>query len=144
MLVVPAAGQSMLAILAEELMVYDAVLSARIVRGDAGDITAIEDGIVAGRTLPSDLLRGMREIEFGGNLICETEGLLGIFQGALCAGRDVALRKADDGKGRPCDAVSFGFGFRAAAAQLGVERPPSRGPRCDAATEEEVTCPDGG
>ncbi len=62
---------------------------------------------------------------------------------ALCPGSDLMASFDDDFKNKTCNAISFGFGFTASAANVGDEHEPTPVPSCDGGAGQpyRVTCP---
>jgi len=88
------------------------VASARIVRGP-DNVWRLQDGIIAGRSLAADIIRGFRQIGF-----CEADDNYALMTDFVSKNLDVHA----DGRRDPaatCDAMSVGIGFQAQQAVAG-------------------------
>lgn len=116
----------------------DAFLTGKLVKAADGRV-AIEGGIVAGR-VESRTLAGITALQKrDGGFVCEplAPALAAAYVPRVCDARDIRAFAAEDGKGLPCDALSFGVAFRAAEAKEGLLRRPDV-PSC---TPEPRACP---
>lgn len=125
--------------LAGELPISEAILTARLVR-EGGVVVGLDDGILAGRMHSRDVITATQAQQTLGTVVCKNEGLFATLRESVCGVRDVPLRRADDGKGLACDAVSFAFGFSAHIVKLGNERAfPEQD--CDGGFALDSSCP---
>jgi hypothetical protein len=92
------------------------------------------NGNIAGRWSANEALLGVSTLEdsFFGGSICGTDPLFAMYKSFVCPNLDIAASASNDGKGVPCNAMSFGFGFTAGPAQLATlpEDPPVVPPDC--------------
>lgn len=97
----------------------------------------IDDGQFAGRWSTPKLLASLGGIRLSsGGYICPGTSF---YQNAktnfICPAVDIALDRSDDGKAKPCSALSMGFGFAVVPARFGPVVTKPVGPS---------TCPDAG
>lgn len=93
----------------------------------------IEDGVLGGRWPLSNVAASVGRFSLEGfgipGKLCQTDYFTQKFLPALCAASDIAANEADDGKGKPCDALSVAFTFHASEAEKGDPIPlPQVGP----------------
>lgn len=120
-----------------ELLLYDAVLTAKLTRG-AGSRPQLDEGLIAGRIVAADLLRTFGEQEIGGKPLCGDALTFGAFRAAACNSLD--LGSSSDAMA-PCDSISFSADFEARLARRGTTAPPpDGGPRCGD-LKEQARCP---
>ena len=120
-----------------ELLLYDAVLTAKLLRV-AGSLPRLTEGVIAGRVVAADLLRTFGEQEVGGKALCSDPITFGAFRGAACNSLD--LGSTPDAMA-PCDSISFSADFEAKLARRGTTAPPpDAGPRCGD-LNEQARCP---
>jgi hypothetical protein len=105
------------------LNINGSVITGRLVR-ENGRVVGLADGVIAGRASATEIIGAVQFVEYQvGKQICGEPALLALLAGNICGVRDLPLLTDDDDKGKPCDALSFGFGFLAQEAKLGMERP---------------------
>jgi hypothetical protein len=86
------------------------------------------DGEFVGRWPVQKVLKSLGEVPVNDVPLCE-QVFFDLARNEVCAGADVMLARADDHKGKTCDAVSTTIRFQAGAAKLGrVFRPDGSGP----------------
>jgi len=105
-----------------ELLLYDAVLSARMERGPG--LPRLVQGAIAGRALAPDLLRTFGEQEIGGKPLCNDVLTYGAFRAAACNSLDLG---SDRDASASCDSISFSVEIEAKLAQRGSSAPPADG-----------------
>ncbi|MBS2015880.1 MAG: hypothetical protein JST00_23535 [Deltaproteobacteria bacterium] len=88
------------------------IASGKLARGADG-VWRITDGIIGGRTLAADLVKGFRDIGF-----CETDSNYGLLVDFVAKNLDVLADGTKD-PNRTCDAMSVGIGFQALQAVAG-------------------------
>lgn len=88
------------------------IASGKIARGADG-VWRITDGIIGGRTLAADVVKGFRNIGF-----CESDSNYGLLVDFVAKNLDV-LGDATKNPERTCDAMSVGLGFEALQANAG-------------------------
>jgi hypothetical protein len=86
--------------------------SGKLVRGGDG-VWRIQDGIIAGRTLAADLVKGFRNIGF-----CESDPNYGLMADFVAKNLDLLADGTKD-PNRTCDAMSVAVGFEALQAVAG-------------------------
>lgn len=91
---------------------------------------ALRNGVLTGRWTLEALFAIVGRIESNDMPICKDNPLYGPIKSVLCNFPDIT--SSVTGAAAPCDALSFGMGFEAEAAQLGivVEPDPDTGPTC--------------
>lgn len=100
--------------------ITDVVAAAKIEAGDAGGFR-LTGGKMGGRIRAADMLRSFNvwwdplESSVG---MCDGSPTYGAIQAKMCDKLDVRSPAADDGKGLPCDALSFGIQFAAEPAKI--------------------------
>ncbi|AKV00993.1 hypothetical protein AKJ09_07656 [Labilithrix luteola] len=114
----------------------DAVLTGQL--EGSGSKLQLTHALFTGRVEASELVGFASRFELNGEIICEAPknaGMLPVIKRRVCDARDIPLRKADDGKGQKCNAVSFALGFDAEQARMGREgpAPPDACPTLDTA-----------
>jgi hypothetical protein len=95
--------------------VTDGYITGRIVK--EANIWQLHDALIAGR-VPVDHIFAL--LASGSSTACKGQPAYLYAQTQICPNRDIAADPAQDGRGFPCDAVSFGIGFEATQAQRGV------------------------
>lgn len=103
-------------------------LTGKITREGQG--FALADGVIAGRLPTADLIR--LAVSLGacpGSLAATT------LKPILCESRDVPLDPSQDGRGAPCEAVSFGLAFQSGPAKVAAN---------PGTPQDEFECPDAG
>jgi len=119
-----------------ELIVFDAVLTAKLDR--SGRLPQLTQGLVAGRTLSSDILRTVAEQEVEGRPLCRDTLAFGAFRAAACNSLDMA---PPGDAAAPCDSISVSVEYDARLARRGSVAPPAdAGPRCKD-LDELARCP---
>jgi hypothetical protein len=107
-------------------------LSARIAQGGSG--FTLEEGVIAGRWPVEELRLSFVALANGGQRLCTDDAFYGNIRTAVCDHADIASELS--GPTTPCDAVSFGIGFRAEPALLGpVWEPPMPMSTCPPGTD---------
>lgn len=101
-----------------DIILDDAWIVASIVPPGDDARPSLEDGVIAGRVRVPALLREMGHLydddSQPNGYVCVGNGTLPRFvAAAACSVRDIRSSHCDDGKSLPCDAISFGAGFRA-------------------------------
>ena len=94
----------------------EAQLRARIV--DVGTHLRLEEGLIGARAPTSGLLRGIAPylVQFG---YCTDEAYLADSKKTVCPASDLVSHAVDDGRGKECDAISYGVTITAAQAHEG-------------------------
>ena len=98
----------------------DAVAAAKIEKDDAGAFH-LSGGKLGGRVRAADMLRSFNvwtDPLLSSVGMCDGSPTYGAIQAKLCDKLDVRSPAADDGKGLPCDALSFGIQFAAEPAKV--------------------------
>lgn len=88
-------------------------VKARITRNADGPV-AFSKGTIGGRLRTNDLFRETRHIQVRPSMFaCSMAPLMALLRKQSCMVRDVREDYCDDGKGLPCQALSFGANFEA-------------------------------
>lgn len=101
----------------------DVVITGNLQQSDAGAGWTIANGRVAGRITAADLVKTFsvwNDPIIGDNFtgICSGTPIFTTVTDKLCQRLDVRSAAAEDGKGMPCNALSFGVGFSAGPMKL--------------------------
>ena len=100
---------------ATEIKLVGGFLTADLVEEANG--WAMRNGVLTGRWRVADIFGILPTVEDGGTPICKDNALFGPVKSLLCNYPDITSSVV--GAAAPCDALSFGMGFEAEAAQLG-------------------------
>jgi hypothetical protein len=106
----------------------EALMTATIVADPATDSYFLRDGVITGRIRTEPLFTAAGALV---HLACN-DGKGALLRSVICAARDIPERKATDGTGSTCNALSFALGFSAEPARLGHEGPGAPSLVCDA------------
>jgi hypothetical protein len=102
------------------IRVDDVIVSANVSKTAKG--IELVDGRIGGRSSISTMLQSFEvwSDPTGVGDMCPNTGSIAFsaIQGGLCRNRDIRGFKSEDGKGLPCDAISFGIAFGAEPALL--------------------------
>lgn len=101
---------------ATEINLVGGFLTGRLVEESGG--WAIHEGIITGRWALSELFEIVGKIEQNNVPICKDHPLYEPIKSVLCNFPDITSTVS--GAAAPCDALSFGMGFEAEPAQLGI------------------------
>jgi hypothetical protein len=112
------------------------VLTAEIASSGDG-APRLARGVLAGRAEVSSLLSVIGNLFAEEQLLCARPDIFGLAKASICASPDLPANRTNDGKGLPCDAVSFAMGFEAAPAWLGRHSAPKTAQECPT----ELRCP---
>ena len=100
--------------------ITDVVVAAKLEKDDAGSYH-LTGGKMGGRVRAADMLRSFNvwtdplQSSVG---MCDGSPTYGAIQAKLCDKLDVRSPASDDGKGLPCDALSFGIQFASEPAKV--------------------------
>jgi len=103
-----------------EVLLYDAIVTAAIKRPAPPALPRLEQGVLAGRVVGSDLLRVFGEQIVLGRPLCLDPVSSAVFRATACGMLD--LGSSPDASA-PCDSVSFTVEFSGGLAQRGIVAP---------------------
>jgi hypothetical protein len=136
---------------ATDIVADEVVITARIVRDEAGVPYRLDQGRVAGRVPASTIWTYAAGRLSGGKSVCDDSSEAAVFRAFvtrdICEAFDLASGAGAVRPNEPCDAISFSAGFyavRAARTSRPVKGPtPNPPPDCPSKNWPPV-CPDGG
>jgi hypothetical protein len=106
----------------------EALMTATIVADPATASYSLRNGVITGRIRAEPLFTAAGALA---HLACN-DVKVGLVRSVICAARDIPDRKATEGTGSACNALSFALGFSAEPARLGHEGPGTPALACDA------------